>query len=296
MGLAVAISGTAFALAFVLTISAPLAAKEPRGLDASSKWLVDFAPNKCRLVRTFGEGEDRHAIFFEQYWPSARTGLSLAGPRFKRFRSKTNTRMKFFDGQEAMPTEPFKGDTESVGPAIVYSSISLSMGAEADQGYAPGAPNNQLDTNFANKVEFVWVRQRGKEVQLNTGPLGDAFAVLNKCTADLVRDWGLNPEEQSKLSRAPVWKNEKEVVRSAVRKYPNAALVRGEEAILRMRVMIDESGTVTDCILNEATVTDKLNSPFCQNMEMAEFDPAIDAKGKPIASYYATSITYRIRD
>ncbi|TRD11438.1 TonB family protein [Erythrobacter insulae] len=292
----VASAGYALTLGLVLTAPAPLAAKERSGLNPSSTWLVDYAPDKCRLARTFGEGEDRHAIFFEQYWPGARLGLSLAGPRFKRFRGKTSTRLKFFADQEAMPTEPFRGDTESVGPAIIYSSISPSKGAGGEESEVSGIPHTQLDTDFASQIQFVWVKQRGKEVQLNTGALGDAFAALNTCTADLVRSWGLDPEVQSKLRKAPFWKNETEVVQSAVRKYPNAALVRGEQAIVRMRVMIDKTGTVTDCVLNEATVTDKLDSPFCQNMEMAEFDPALGADGTPIASYYATSITYVIRD
>ncbi len=92
----------------------------------------------------------------------------------------------------------------------------------------------------------------------------------------------------------PKWANRKMVVRRIGRLYPSTALRLGEQAIVRMRVMVDENGAVTDCHIVEATDTERLESPACQQMMKAEFEPAIDAEGKPFASYHVETITYRI--
>ena len=131
-------------------------------------------------------------------------------------------------------------------------------------------------------------------MRLDTGPLGEAFAVLNQCTKDLLQEWGLDAEKHETATRLPKWKNEKSIAARIGRAYPTSALNRGEQGIFRMRVMIDENGRVTDCVIDEATIAERLESPACRVMMDADFEPALDAQGTAFPSYYATSITYRI--
>ena len=63
---------------------------------------------------------------------------------------------------------------------------------------------------------------------------------------------------------------------------------------MRMRAIIDETGAVSECVIVNATVTERLESPACKSMKEAKFTPALDAQGKPFKSYYATSVTYQI--
>ncbi|MEL6738005.1 MAG: TonB family protein, partial [Pseudomonadota bacterium] len=95
-------------------------------------------------------------------------------------------------------------------------------------------------------------------------------------------------------TRLPKWSNEASVVRRIVARYPGKALQRGEQAILQMRVIVDESGKVTSCKIDEATTAGNVESPACREMANAKFDPALDADGQPFTSYYSTSIIYRI--
>ena len=190
---------SSLALVTVLSAMAPasLAAKDKDGpavLEASSPWNVNFGQETCRLARLFGEGENRHMIFFEQWGPASQFYFSAAGPEFKRFRGGNETKWRAFDSHEAKPTKPFKGTAKPFGPALIYSNVDLEHGQEyldrdvrkqnkkaakasAEEQAIASLPS--LDTAFATKAKFIALRQGKREVVLKTGPLDEAFKVLN---------------------------------------------------------------------------------------------------------------------
>ncbi len=284
------------ALALLAAISAPLAAAPAAAkvvdIAPSSAWNVDFAENKCRLARLFGEGENRHLVFFEQHWPDENFGLTVAGPAFDRFRSRQRTDLGFFDGQERQRTEPFTGEVAGFGSGVIYASARLVPSEEKSDGRSTQVL--QLDTALGGKVEYVALKQRGDEIRLLTGPLGEAFAVLNQCTAGLLAEWGLDFEQQRRASRLPEWANMEAVVRRIQDIYPRTALNRGEQGLMRMRVIVSPEGAVEECTIIKATDTENLESPACKAMQNARFIPALDAAGQPMRSYYVTRITYQI--
>ncbi|MEE4339096.1 energy transducer TonB [Erythrobacter sp.] len=284
----------------LLVLTASLASA-PAGAEVvdiapSSAWNVDFADDKCRLARLFGEGENRHLVFFEQYWPSEGFGLTVAGPSFDRFRSRRRTELSFFDGQDPQRTEPFTGKVAGFGPGVIYSSAALAPADEVsdEQGDDRTTRLSQLDPGLASKVAYVGIKQRGDEIRLLTGPLDEAFEVLNQCTAGLVAEWGLDFERQRSASRMPEWTNMAAVVRRIQKDYPRTALNRGEQGLMRMRVIVSPEGLVEECTIIKATDTEKLESPACDAMQDAKFTPALDAAGQPMRSYYVTRITYQI--
>lgn len=199
-------------------LSLPLAAAPARAdvveLAPSSPWNVDFAENKCRLARFFGDDEKRHLLFFEQYWPDARVGMTAAGPAFRRFASRQRTELRFSPSQEARETKPFTGKVGSYGDAVVFSS--LVMGERVDRDGQDRGAVPELDKASARQVEFVSLKQRGDEVRLLTGPLEAAFEVLDQCALDLIGTWGLDVEQHRSATRLPRWTNRDTVVRRIV--------------------------------------------------------------------------------
>lgn len=284
-----------FALVALSVLAATPAQAEPVVLKASSPWNADFGEDRCRLAGFFGEGEQRHLLYFEQYWPDNRAGLTVAGKSFNRFSSGARTDLQVAEGRTPLETRPFKGNVEGIGDALVYSGINLAYDEEVEQAppmAATGLP--ALDTTYAKGVDYLSFRQRGQEIRFATGSLGEAFAVLNQCTTSLLADWGLDAERHKTAQRLPQWANEQEVVRTIKARYPLAASRIGEQGIMRLRVMVSAAGAVEDCVVLKATTTNKLESPACEAMQDARFDPALDAAGTPMRSYYVTSITYRM--
>ena len=281
------------AIAFALSSSPALAETPP--LQPSSQWNVDFGKTNCRLARFFGEGEGRHVLFMQQYQPGSTFGLTVAGPGLKRFQSLRRTSLQFYTAQDANQTEPFKGDVNGFGDALIYSAISIENGDDLEEEEAAGrAALPQLDAALGGKVGFVYLRQGSRKVRFETGPLGEAFKVMNQCTQDMIRDWGLDVDKHLSAQSLPQWTNQSSVTHRIQATYPNSALNKGEQGIFRLRVIVDEAGKVTDCIINNATTQDRLESPACREMQKATFNPALDADGRPFRSYYSTSIVYRV--
>ena len=96
------------------------------------------------------------------------------------------------------------------------------------------------------------------------------------------------------MTRKVQWLNRAAITRRIIANYPKGALRKGEQAIVQMRVNVDETGAVTQCTIGKATDTQYLNSPACGPMEMAKFEPALDKDGQPMPSYFRTSITYAL--
>lgn len=288
---------TILALAALPALITAPALAEPVVLKPDSPWNVDFAEDKCRLTRTFGGGANRHFLAFQQYWPDKSAGLTVAGPAFEKFRSLQRTDVRFFKAQKPLRTRPFKGTVGDYGSGVIYSSIRLTGGEPdavntVDEPSIGGIP--QLDPVEGDRVEFIELTQGGREVRLETGPLGDAFKVLNQCTLDLLRDWGLDPEQHLTATSLPRWINQAALTRKIVADYPSAAYSQGEQAIMRMRLIVAADGSVESCTILKATDTERLESPACRVMQGARFEPARDAQGQPFRSLYVTSITYRI--
>ncbi len=287
---------TLLALAAVATTltAAPLGA-EPRVLKPYGPWNVDFGDDLCRLQRLFGSADDKQVLVFQQYWPSDRAGLTLAGSAFAKFRSLARTDVRFYEEQEPLRATPFTGTFGDIGEALIFPNIRLDQPEPLEtREVISDKPFEQMDLELGKKARFVEVRQGGQKVRFETGALNAPFEVLNQCTLQLLRVIGLNADKHLTMQSEARWLNRDALVRRIVADYPNQAQANGEQGIMRMRVIINTDGGVENCRILKATITERLESPACKVMEHAQFAPALDAEGKPFRSLYATTITYKI--
>lgn len=286
---------TTFLATLALTLAAVPVQAEPQVLKPSSPWNADFGEEKCRLTRLFGEGENRHMLIFEQYWPGERPAMTLAGPLFKPFTGQVPVRLSFWAEQEPLRTEPFAGSAGEYGDAIVYPFIHLAKGIEPEASYEEAAARPPwLDTDLAGRAEFVDIKQGKHDVRFSSGPMKEVFKVLSLCGEDLIASWGLDPEKHRTAVQMPLWINQASVARLISSTYPTEAVIKGEQGVFSMRVIVSETGTVEDCVIFKATITERLDSPACREMQRAKFKPALDAEGKPMRSFYGTTIAYRL--
>lgn len=291
--------GGCFAAAALLV--SPALADDSRSITLvpNSKWHLDFAQDKCRLVRTFTEGEHQYYLKIEQYGPSSGFGLTIAGPAMQQAAQSRRISIQFGAFAKSADVRPFVGKVDGFGSGLIYSNVTLDPAdREGDEaGREDEAINRlpQLDAAKAQGVDRIVLEYGGdRSARLETGDLSGPFAAMNTCTLDLLRDWGLDTEKHRTISRMPFWSNQQAVTREIVRTYPTAALTSGEQAILAMRVLIDAQGQVSQCTLLDATTTDRLKSPACRAMQKAKFEPARDKDGNAISSFYLTRIIYKI--
>ena len=275
-------------------LAMPVQAAEPVVLKPYGPWNVDFGEDSCRLQRLFGSAEDKHVLVFTQYWPSSRAGLTLAGPTLGKFHTRENTAVRYNDSQAPLRAAAFEGDFGDMGRALIFPGVSLTESTTLEnRGPGPEKPFTQMDVALGKTVRFVAVQQGAREVRFETGALVETFEVLNQCTLDLLTKMGLDADKHVTMTSEARWLNREALVRRIVADYP--AQAQGEQGIMRMRVIVGADGKVESCRILKATTTQYLESPACQVMQRAQFDPARDAAGAPFRSLYATSITYRIQ-
>lgn len=258
-------------------------------LEPVIPWNIDFGENRCRLTRIFGSAENRHLVMVEQAAPGGNFGLTLAGSELANFRTAGTVDLGLERDEPMTTRESFgKGLIPDLGPALIFGNVAIGTSQPAGPLRAVG-----IDLEEVATVDRV-VLHRGKTVlSFETGNMKEPFAALNSCTDDLLVQWGLDPAAH-RSHVPPKWTNESAVVQRIIAVYPSAARRTGEQAIFRMRVTVEADGSVSDCLMEESTVTKRLESPACKEMQRAVFDPARDAQGQPMRSFFATTVTYVI--
>ncbi|NVE95467.1 TonB family protein [Altererythrobacter sp. JGD-16] len=259
-------------------------------LEPISPWNIDFGENRCRLTRLFGTADDQHLIMLEQAAPMERFGMTLAGSKVKLFAPgrwnylglRNDVPLKYLTGVK-------RGSIDGFGPALILGNVYIG-------GADPAADDDEqssleIDLEGAAKVDRVVLRMGTNILSFETGNMAPAVQALNVCAKDLLRAWGLDPEKHANYT-PPDFLNLESIAQSIQRDYPKQALYRGQGGIFRVRLIVEQDGAVSDCHIEESTVSEALQTPACEKMKYAKFAPALDSDGNPMRSFYATTVTY----
>lgn len=276
---------------------ADLAARKSAILvEPTSPWNIDFGDSRCRLGRLFGNDEDPYALFIEQTGPSSGFSITLAGAQLKRFQKAKYLEMAMERDEPIDRYEYFTaGELGNIGPAVIFTAVTLKDPIQSSNSSASERAQRSAKINLdeAATVDRFVLKRLNRIVSFETGNMKAPLEALNRCSRSFLIDWGLDPEKHDLYTPAK-WRNSEEVIREIVSRYPLEALKQGEQGIFRMRVIIEKDGSVSDCMLDNATINESLQSPACEEMSAAQFEPALDENGQPMRSFYITNINYRI--
>ncbi|WP_162301926.1 energy transducer TonB [Croceibacterium ferulae] len=269
-----------------------------------SNWVMDGAENSCRLIREFGEGDDRVNLLITQWSPGKSFSMVVAGRPLRRFDDGRPVEVQFGDAAGPLgprPERPVKGTLGDNAAALIFHSVYLTP--PPPDGANPAARPPEYGTAApmlppaaraaADRIELVQGRDR---LRLEPTRLGDALAVLDDCSGQRLAEWGLDRAAHATMIQAPEPLNFEDLSRRIQRYYPLAARMRGEQGNLHMRMLVDEAGIATDCTITAASETSRITTNACEQFTAEGlFLPALDAAGKPMKSFYATSILFRMQ-
>jgi hypothetical protein len=274
----------------MLTVSAAHAA-EPTVLERSGHWNVNYDDDSCSLLGTFGSGKDEITLQMSRFAPGDHFTLTLAGSPF--FARTPHSRIGLDFGPVVNPQDhlAMNGKWGDKPMAIVVSNERLDDLARGPS--APPLPLITAETERAVRTLDI-TTERGKAYRLALGPMDQPMGVLRQCTDDLLKAWGLDPVVQSRLSRQVLpTTNPATWVTGA--NYPRGQLQARQMAIVRFRLIVDERGAPTSCHVQRATQGYEFAQITCNRItERARFEPALDAAGKPIASYFQSAVRFVI--
>lgn len=281
---------------FVFAASSARAA-EVADLDPSTPWNMNYAPNSCLLMRTFGVGKDQVTLRIDQFNPQALPEFSLVGKRFARF-LMTGTRVTATFGPGLPSGEVSEALVGTTGPEalplLVLGTRDILNRSSIGHTKAGGTDLSPPTPEQTAAVTQLFVEAGSVQVLLHTGSLASPLKAMRSCLDALVRDWGLDPAQQAKLSRRaePIgspgnWFNSND--------YPARALAKNESSLIRFRLMVDATGKPTSCYVQQATMTREFIDLTCALLvQRARFTPALDADGAPTASYYINAINWLV--
>ena len=143
-------------------------------------------------------------------------------------------------------------------------------------------------------VRFLELRGTPKEVVLETGSMDKPLGILRECVWDTVGDWGLDVEQQKTLKRGPIARNGSQGWFTAD-DYPSKMARGNYQGTVYYRLIVDETGKPKSCHVQRSTRPKDFDETVCRVvMRRGSFQPALDASGKPVPSYWSQAITFRL--
>ncbi len=285
-------------LVLLSLVATPIDAAEqvvvPLRLQSTSQWVVDFKEDSCQLRRVFGEGDNRTLIAFSRYAPGDQFRLVLAGAPIKTLsRGRLTLQFGPGEGEQEVGYHAATAD-DGMFALVIHSAIRLSADPKPTGDPEPLPP---LGAAREKAVTFLKLKQGKKQpVILNLGAMDKPFAVLQSCVDDMVSKWGIDVEAHKTLLKhaKPAGNPGMWVTTSD---YPMKMLGEGQSAIVEFRMDVDERGKPVGCHIQASTRPKEFDNAVCGSMmRRAKFEPAMDASGKPIRSYYRNTVTFATWD
>lgn len=278
------------ALAAGISCASAALGREPVALAPTEPWRVHYAEDSCLMVRSFGQGDDRVAVRFEQTAPGHQFSLTLIGKSLKASEPFTRAATTFLPvgKRNAYERVASGATTDSKLPLLIFESVFLLGPVEKAEDLAA------FDWTQAGSIDSMLVEFRGKSLLLGLGRMQKVLGAMDACTDELLTHWGLDAVAQRTLRQPPKplsspgnWLRGDD--------YPAEALAKGGNAIVRFRLTVDATGKVIGCAVPSATQGPEFAKITCSGIsKRARFDPALDKDGKPIASYYVSSVRWMV--
>ena len=291
-------------MALCLCQGAGVEAKEPLRLKPSSPWNIHYAEDSCRMGRSFGEGDQKVVMLADRYQPGDMLRMSFVGkPAYSRV-DQGEVDIRFGPDESVQKIAFFPASTSDNTPSVLTrGSLRIAAWSDAEiAAQAAAVESGKYDLRLSDitpereaAVTFVEV---GRPVRypfiLETGSLGPPLAALRKCTDELLDHWGIDVAKHASLSRRVTPKgNPGKWMTSS--DYPIEMALHGKRAIVQFRLVIDDAGVPTSCHIQQSTRPKAFDDAVCAAiMRNARFEPALDAEGKPLASYWLNTVIFSL--
>lgn len=267
-------------------------------LEPTSPWAATYEDGRCRLSRMFSGPDGPHPLIFEQTAPGSKFRMAMAGSRVADMNAFRPARLSFGPEGTESDQDIAKERSAEFGAVVFLKDIDFAPSApKADDQGADlrfTAMDTAIDTAAAAPLRSVSLVQGARKLTFKTGPLAAPLDVLNACTGHILETWGIDPEAQRSASRKATLQNDIKVARAIQERYPRQAVIEGRGGVVGVAVLVDQTGAPTECKITDDSGDRDMNGLGCEFLMKAKFDPALDADGKPIKSFWVTRITYRL--
>ena len=285
--------------ALSLSATAALAEQKERKFTASSPWLMDYAKHRCSLQRDFSDGQSTATMTLERSFPGDPFSFGLASDSIKASWRAQKMTVTFGPGGARNEKQSlFTAEMTDGRKFLMVSGVGLTKPVTSeDSAVEDERVSAAEEITTAEAVSFIALDGALKEtVHLHLGSFAAPLKALQVCVDDLMSTWGLDPETQRSLTRKAGPPDEYLFAKAMIRvgtDYMKGA--RKVPPVAALRVMVDSTGKPTSCMLSGPTGYEDLDRALCSAAGEQKFDPALDAKGNPVASAYLTQVRFWLK-
>lgn len=283
----------------VLCPSAPALAGDGLTLSPSTEWRLREYEDRCRASRVFGEGRDRTTLWIEQGGTESNFNLTLIG-RPLRHPYGGGVHVQF--GEEPEIIRSYLSARSSRGrPVLTMFGVAISQPA-MQRGLDGSVDLSNLDhmraaMDRARAGSITTLRLRTsivEPIELHLGSLAEPLAFLDECGARLgvlLTEAGraLTPEATPPvaLGDAEDW--------LTLRDFPGYLAKQHISGEITVRLTVNKNGDARSCFVVESNRPQLFDDAVCLGLlKRAEFEPARNAQGEPVASYYFYKQTFTV--
>lgn len=253
-----------------------IAAAPPEPRKPTARWVVNYDDAQCVASRNYGSEEKPLHLAFK---PSP-TGSVV---RIILIRNGSAA-----DAEQRPAIVRFDNTKPIAAKALAYgdrqtnsfiTSINLPMASIAAHRQAA-----------AIEIKGGWFDER-----LAVGGFSGVMAAFDDCLANLREVWNVGERYSSRLRVAAEPKQPlRDLFRSTT--YPAQAVRERDTGRVGIALLIDETGKVRDCMVEETSGFATLDTMSCSVLiKDARFRPAIGPGGKPVKSASFQRIAWKIR-
>ena len=288
-------------MALVLGPWSALAAQPDLQLKHSSPWHVDYAEDRCRLMRQFGDSDDMVYAIFDRYGPGERFRLTIAGKPMRTWAESGVATIRFGPKESEQKLNFYQGNLGKLPALLFQAQARLAPPSPAEQSLI----DNRKDSEWIDLAPIDQIREAAiqtltitkplrRTVVLEIGPMRKPFEALGKCVDNLMTSWGIDTEKHKLLMRPvkPLKSPGTWVVSSD---YPLNMISAGQPAIVEFRLSIGTNGIPVSCHIQATTRPKEFDDAVCGSlMRRARFEPALDAQGQPLISFYRNTVRFAL--
>lgn len=289
-------NGLALALSAILVAQPVVAQTEPAVQPAVVEyapvgpWTVDYAEDSCALFRKFNDDERELWIEFRQIAPDSMARVLIGGSHL--VLTEAEPHVTIYPGREAFDhwAKTFTSEDGSVRAIITSLYLHLLQSGEPSvQGDADEVAPDPLPEIAGIQI----ARAFDQTVAIHTGEMDTPVQALETCMTDLVRTWGIDPEELERAVTPPVPEFEKQW-RARVRNYyPRTGLHRSRNTRFPVVLLVGPDGRVARCRSPNALGDEDFEAVACAALtRFARFNPAVDGEGEPTYGFWSTFMVY----
>ncbi len=283
-------------LAFLVAISilsAPSYAKNNVvSFEPTTRWTLDYAEDSCSLARTFSAGNEELILQIAQYQPGENYEVTVLGTSSIRGapgKLRLGDSMEFeLYGERGIKTETKRG-------FIATFDLRSDDEFEIEDRQARPIWQTEKKAVQVQDADFVELDMSGtRDIRIETGQISAPVVALSDCVDELVTHWGIDVVAHKSLSRRVVARDYKRMATNIQRDFPKSAMLNGRGGWIAVRIDVDEQGNGVGCHVQNDLNAEPFVTAMCENMTGERlYEPALDKDGNPIASYFATTVSYR---